>query len=59
MKMEPVYADARETPDGPALPPGSVKITPERQQLIGVKVAKVEETPWTYTLRALGTVAVH
>ena len=58
MKMEPVYADAAETPDGPALPPGSVKITPERQQLIGVKVAKVEETPWTYNLRALGTVAV-
>ena len=58
MKMEPVYADEAEMPEGPALPPGSVKITPERQQLVGVKVAKVEERPWTYTLRALGKVAV-
>ena len=56
MKMEPVYADEEEQP--PGLAPGSVKITPEKQQLVGVKVAKVEETPWTYTLRALGRVAV-
>ena len=58
MKMEPVYADDAEMPEGLDLPPGSVKITPERQQQVGVKVAKVEETPWTYTLRALGKVAV-
>ena len=40
MKMEPVYAD-----DGPAEPmgsptsPGTVKVSPDKQQLIGVKVA--------------------
>lgn len=56
MKMEPVYGDDEEQP--PGLAPGSVKITPEKQQLVGVKVAKVEETPWTHTLRALGQVAV-
>ncbi len=58
MKMEPIYADEAAMPEGLDLPPGSIKITSERQQVVGVKVAKVEETPWTYTLRALGKVAV-
>ena len=58
MKMEPVFADDTEQPAGVALPPGSVKITPEKQQLLGVRVAKVETTPWTYTLRTVGRVAV-
>ena len=40
------------------MPPGSVKVTPEKQQLIGVRVAKVEKSPWTYTLRTVGKVAV-
>ncbi len=58
MKMEPVYADNEGQAAGPALPPGSVKITPEKQQIIGVRVATVEKSPWTYTLRTLGKVAV-
>ena len=36
--------------------PGTVKISPDRQQLIGVKVAAVEKKPMTYTLRLYGRV---
>ena len=36
--------------------PGAVKISPARQQLIGVKVAAVEKKPMTYTLRLYGRV---
>ena len=58
MKMEPVYADDGGQAAGSAMPPGSVKITPEKQQIIGVRVATVEKSPWTYTLRTVGKVAV-
>lgn len=58
MKMEPVYADAGDQPAGPVMPPGSVKITPEKQQLIGVRVATVEKSPRIYTLRTVGKVAL-
>ena len=36
--------------------PGAVKISPARQQLIGVKVAAVKKTPMTYILRLYGRV---
>jgi membrane fusion protein, copper/silver efflux system len=58
MRMEPVYADNEGQAAGSGMPPGSVKITPEKQQVIGVRVAKVEKSPWTYTLRTVGKVAV-
>ncbi len=58
MKMEPVYADEAETPADLKLAPGTVRISPEKQQLIGVKVAKVEKSPWTYTWRTSGRVVV-
>ncbi|MDD2903676.1 MAG: efflux RND transporter periplasmic adaptor subunit, partial [Syntrophales bacterium] len=57
MKMEPVYAEDEDHPAGTALSPGSVKITPKKQQIIGVKVATVAKSPWTYTLRTVGKVA--
>jgi Cu(I)/Ag(I) efflux system membrane fusion protein len=38
------------------LPPGAVKVSPERQQMIGVKVVTVEKAPWTHTMRVLGRV---
>ncbi len=58
MPLEPVYAEAGE---GQALgtvsiPPGAVKISPARQQLIGLKVAPVEVKPMAYTLRLYGRV---
>jgi RND family efflux transporter MFP subunit len=36
--------------------PGAVTVSPDRQQLIGVKVAAVEKKPMTYTLRLYGRV---
>jgi membrane fusion protein, copper/silver efflux system len=38
-------------------PPGIVKISPEKQQLSGIKVATVAGAPWSGTLRVLGRVA--
>lgn len=57
-------SDVKNTPDTdtnkatPSLPPGIVKITPERQQLIGVKIGTVEKRSGLYTIRILGRVAV-
>lgn len=60
MTLEPVYADAvPATPAGPsgsghqAHPAGTVHITPERQQLIGVTFAMAE---WDEAARGLRTV---
>jgi hypothetical protein len=58
MKMEPVYADEGGQTAGSAEFPGAVKITPEKQQLIGVRLGEVAKTPWSFTLRALGRVEV-
>jgi membrane fusion protein, copper/silver efflux system len=59
MKMEPVYADgAGQTPAIPSsMPPGTVKISPEKQQIIGVRVSVAEKTETTLMFRALGRVA--
>ena len=56
MQLEPVYADgtAAIAADAPA---GTVSIDAERQQLIGVKVAAVDQTAVTRTVRILGKVA--
>lgn len=43
--------------DTSSLPPGTVRITPERQQAIGVRVGVVDKKPVTHTLRILGRVA--
>ena len=57
MRMEPVYADGEGNSLDPTRPPGSVKLNAQRQQLLGVRVAAVEKTPYAFTLRALGKVA--
>ena len=45
MQMEPVYADdGGQAPSG-LLPPGAVKINPQKQQMIGVRVAPVGKNP--------------
>jgi membrane fusion protein, copper/silver efflux system len=51
-ELEPVYAD-----DASAMPPGTVQITPEKQQLIGVKYGEVETSAGARTIRAVGKVA--
>jgi len=62
MKLEPVYADGSAGTGSPAetvsAAPGTVKISADRQQLIGVKVATVEKRPVSQTIRMLGRVAV-
>ena len=61
MPLEPVYADQGDAAAGGAdlrasMPPGTIRISPEKQQLIGVKTATVEKAPWSHTLRVLGRV---
>jgi membrane fusion protein, copper/silver efflux system len=66
MKLEPVYADSKAAASvlvAPAVsaaggPPGTVRITPEKQQLIGVKYGRVEATGATRTIHAPGKVAI-
>jgi membrane fusion protein, copper/silver efflux system len=53
MALEPVYADAPH----PSVPPGSIKISPERQQLIGVRFATVEMGGGTRAIRTVGKVS--
>ena len=68
MKLVPVYADggspspassgepARGNEIG-AMPVGTVQITPEKQQLIGVTYGNAEKTGGSRTIRAVGKVA--
>src|SRR5579863_8382414 len=68
MKLEPVYADGgaptptpvanqRKADDLSAMPVGTVQITPEKQQLIGVKYGEVERAGGVRMIRAVGKVA--
>ena len=52
-ELEPVYAD-----DVSAMEAGTVQITPEKQQLIGVKYEQVEFGGGSRTIRAAGKVAI-
>ncbi|HYM10718.1 MAG TPA: efflux RND transporter periplasmic adaptor subunit [Bryobacterales bacterium] len=60
MKLEPVYAvegaGAMPGPGG-ALPRGTVQISPQKQQLIGVKYGTAEYTRGSRTIRTVGKVA--
>jgi len=59
MPLEPVYADGGQETQGPSSPgdTGAVRMTPQRQQEIGVRVAQVEKKAITHTLRLVGRVA--
>jgi RND family efflux transporter MFP subunit len=62
MRLEPVYAGSpiavgASAQTGTALPPGSIRIDPARQQLFGVRLGPVEEASGSYKLRLLGRVA--
>jgi len=67
MKLEPVYSDGPGLSPGPenapahenetAMPVGTVEITPEKQQLIGVKYGYAERSGGSRTIRANGKVA--
>ena len=54
MKLAPVYADDAAS----SMPPGSVQISPEKQQLIGVKFGQAEMGSGTRTFRTVGRVVI-
>ena len=57
MDLVPVYADEKEsTTDGSALPPGAVKISAEKQQLIGVQTGLVEYQDVQKVIRTVGEI---
>jgi membrane fusion protein, copper/silver efflux system len=66
MRLEPVYADGGGTAADPppfgapseAVPPGAVRIAPDKQQLIGVKYGVVEAMGGTRSIRTAGKVAI-
>jgi RND family efflux transporter MFP subunit len=55
MDMVPVYAE--EQSSGSDVPAGSVKISPEKQQLIGVQFGEAAEMDISKTIRAVGRAA--
>ena len=55
MDLVPVYAE--EAGGAEALPPGTVKMSPRKQQLIGVQYGEVFEQPLSKTIRAVGRLA--
>jgi membrane fusion protein, copper/silver efflux system len=61
MRLEPVYADGGSGPtargDGHSLPAGTVQVSHERQQTIGVRLGVVERVSGTRNLRTTGRVA--
>ncbi|MEJ5330888.1 MAG: efflux RND transporter periplasmic adaptor subunit [Desulfobaccales bacterium] len=57
MPMEPVFAEGPEEALPPFLAPGAVRITPEKQQLLGVRLGVVEKGPLTHKVRTLARVA--
>jgi len=62
MPMEPVYDDGESagsdlTGPGGARPPGTVKLSPQKQQIIGVQVGTAERISETHEIRTLGRIA--
>jgi RND family efflux transporter MFP subunit len=52
----PAAADLAGTDEG-ALAPGTVNVSPEKRQLVGIRLAEVRKEPVSHTLRVLGRVA--
>ncbi len=55
MALEPVYADGGDSSAAP-LPPGSVSLSSERQQLIGIRIGTVNKSAGFRTVRTTGRV---
>ena len=51
-ELEPVYAD-----DPSSMPMGTIKVSPEKQQLIGVQYSVAESSTGVHTFRTVGKVA--
>jgi membrane fusion protein, copper/silver efflux system len=60
MALDPVYEDStaagNRSTSHASMPPGTIRISPEQQQLIGVRLATVAKTSWGHSLRVLGRV---
>ncbi|HEV2729970.1 MAG TPA: efflux RND transporter periplasmic adaptor subunit, partial [Terriglobales bacterium] len=59
MQLEPVYADAMGSGSGEkqaAVQAGVVAVSPEKQQIMGVRVSVVEKAAGSHSLRLLGRV---
>jgi membrane fusion protein, copper/silver efflux system len=59
MQLEPVYEDHGSSTSGSAESgtiPGTVSISPQKQQIIGVRVSPAEKTSGTQALRLLGRI---
>lgn len=54
MDLVPVYAD--EAPSAGSFPPGTVQISPQKQQLIGITTGEVATVPLAQTIRTVGKV---
>ncbi len=60
MELVPVYDDGGVGSAGASassVRPGTVKVSPEQQQLIGVRAAAVTKTPGTHIVRTVGRIA--
>lgn len=58
MALEPIYADGKnETSGMAAMMPGTIQVSAEKQQLIGVRVEPVEKASASQTIRVLGRVS--
>lgn len=56
MALEPVYeGEANTYPQNP-LPPGSVALSPERQQLIGIRISAATRSAGSRTIRTTGRI---
>jgi RND family efflux transporter MFP subunit len=59
MKLVPVYETGQAAgPEAFAQPPGTIQVTPEKQQLIGVKFATAEMGGGARTFRTVGRVVI-
>ena len=57
MQLDPVYADEAPPASGSTIPASALKVTPEKQQTIGITTGVVERTSLRRALRTVGRVA--
>ncbi|MBT0665604.1 efflux RND transporter periplasmic adaptor subunit [Geobacter pelophilus] len=57
MPLEPVYADGTVGDGSTSLPPGAVRVSPEKLQTIGIVTGTVEKSSGSQNLRLTGRVA--
>jgi len=58
MALEPVYENPAPSASAVPQPPGTIEISPEKQQMIGVKFGTAEYTAVGETLRAVGKIGI-